>query len=150
MHSKKTELWTISASLTNYNSAVFLPYQKTNERDILRSTLSFNKRYLIYKTLVFSLITNDHTWVHNLFYHIHIIVAWHHFWELTIKCKQVCICKRKNVQFDMFVLSVKKNVLSIVILGHYRMCVWKAGSVYINNFYYFLSPKVTALILPMD
>lgn len=63
----------------------------------------------------------------------------------------VCLQRKNSISYVCALSGgIKKNVPSIVILDHRRTCIWRAGSVHIHNFYYFLSPKVIVFILPMD
>ena len=57
--------------------------------------------------------------------------------------------QKKNIQFYVFI-STCKEVFSVVILSHYKTSIWRPRSVYSNNFYYFFSPRVTALIPSVD
>lgn len=60
----------------------------------------------------------------------------------------MCLQKEK-IQFHVFI-STCKELFNVVIPSHYKTSIWRPRSSYINNFYYFFSPRVTMLILSVD
>lgn len=145
------ELCRTSTLQTNYSSTFFFFQSKKKKIGgrYFWVHLNFSQKGNSFENAGTLVSTKACYWVYRLFHCTHICDLVPFLTTTALLSASQCVSAKEKIQFYVFI-STCKELFNGVILSHYKTSIQRPRSVYIKNFYYFFSPRVTTLILSVD
>lgn len=145
------ELCRTSTLQTNYSSTFFFFQSKKKKIGgrYFWVHLNFSQKGNSFENAGTLVSTKACYWVYRLFHCTHMCDLVPFLTTTALLSASQCVSAKEKIQFYVFI-STCKELFNGVILSHYKTSIQRPRSVYIKNFYYFFSPRVTTLILSVD